>query len=49
MTMKRGELVQICVFGPQKVVQEIKSNIIEDEYYLSWDDYSVRENYSLRS
>lgn len=40
--MLKKYLVQILVFGPQKVVLEIKSNIIKDEYYLSWDDYSIR-------
>ena len=43
-----GELVQLWSFGPQKEIQEIDATIIEDEYYLFWGDYSIREKYSTR-
>ena len=43
-----GELVQLWSFSPQKEIQEIEDNIIKDEYYLFWGDYSVREKYSTR-
>ena len=43
-----GELVQFWVFGPEQKTKEMSSKTLQEEYYLFWGLYSIRECYSSK-
>ena len=40
---KDGEMVQAWVFGPEDQVKSFTEKISQDDYFVFWGDYSVKE------
>ena len=43
-----GSLCQVWVFGNEKDILEIEGKIIEEQYFLFWGEYKIRERYSSK-
>ena len=43
-----GSLVQVWVFGQENEILEIEEKILEDQYYLFWGEFKIREKYSSK-
>ena len=43
-----GSLCQVWVFGKEKDILEIEEKIIEEQYFLFWGEYKIREKYSSK-
>ena len=45
---KDGEMVQAWVFGPEDQVKSFTEKISQDDYFVFWGDYSVKEKYASK-